>query len=214
MFSVHIDWQPILDNYEIDLDFLEKSKEDIGLHYPRLEHIFRVFMMPLCDIKVVILGNEPDYSRNISHGLSFSINKSVPFSKITRSLTNIFKELKLEYPERKYEFSHGNLEKWSKRGIFLLNCSLTSEKGKMLSHLDYWNEMNEDILKYIAEKNKKCVFLLMGTLPKTKIDLFSIKNKKRFVLANNPNCNVSGFLGSGVFRQVEILLGEKIDWSN
>lgn len=209
MFSVHIDWKPILETYEIDLDFLEKSKTEH--QYPKFEHIFRVFQMSLNEIKVVILGTEPNYFSDISHGLSFSIDKTAP---LTNSLTNIFKELKLEYPERKYVFTHGSLEKWTEKGIFLLNCSLTTEKGKMLSHLDYWKELTDDIIKYIAENNKDCVFLLMGTLAKSKIDLFNVKDRKRCVLANNPNSNVSGFLGSEVFRQVEMLLGEKIDWSN
>ena len=76
-------------------------------------------------IEIVILGQDP-YPSNQSDGLAFSVP---PEQKIPGSLRNIFKEIELEFPERKYNFTSGSLKKWSSF-IFLLNCSLDLKDSK------------------------------------------------------------------------------------
>jgi len=147
-----------------------------------------------------------------AHGLSFSVPDGIP---IPPSLLNIFKELKNEYPERNYEFKTGNLEKWFNREkIFLLNSSLSVIKGCAGSQMKLWEEFTDDVIEFISNKNKKCVFLLFGNFAKAK-EVF-IEDKNRIVKCVHPSplAARNGFFNSNVFKKVETVLKEEIDWSN
>jgi uracil-DNA glycosylase len=91
----------------------------MGEIYPPKELVFRVFEMDVKYIRILLLGQDPYHGPNQAHGLSFSVPDS---EKIPPSLKNIYKELKLEFPERNYTFNTGNLEQWFQReNIFLLH---------------------------------------------------------------------------------------------
>ena len=64
-----------------------------------------------------------------ANGLSFSVNKNI---KIPPSLNNIFIELKNNYPN--YRYSNGDLSRWAKQGVLLLNSILTVRKSQPGSH--------------------------------------------------------------------------------
>jgi uracil-DNA glycosylase len=162
MEQIHSSWKSLFDQYNFDLDYMD---EICGSYFPKKENIFRVFSMPLEDIRVVFLGQDPYHGPNQAHGLSFSVEKSI---KAPPSLLNMFKELKQEFPERNYSFTHGSLEKWHENGIFLLNCALTVEKAKPLSHKEIWSDFTDEVIKFIAKNNKDCVFLLLGNFAKSK----------------------------------------------
>jgi uracil-DNA glycosylase len=177
--------------------------------YPPHDHIFKVFEMNVHDIRVVLLGQDP-YHGGQAHGLSFSVPDGVP---IPPSLRNIFKELKHEFPERKYEFSSGNLTRWANHErIFLLNASLTVEKHKPGSHMSRWKAFTNAVIAFISEQNPTCVFLLLGNFAKEK-EVF-IRDKSRIVYGVHPSplSASRGFFGSNVFRQVEEKVGQ-MDWS-
>ena len=101
---IHASWQPLFDQWEIDLDSLYESTA-----YPPKELVFRVFEMPVQDIKIVLLGQDPYHGPGQAHGLSFSVPTGVATPP---SLKNIYKELQLSFPERHYEFRNGDLTKW------------------------------------------------------------------------------------------------------
>ena len=86
------------------------------------------------------------------------------------SLKNIYKELKLEFPESNLD------EQFNEEKIFLLNCSLTVQKGKPGSHMKKWINMTNDIIKHISEYNKDCVYLLLGNYAKSKAEFIDSKN--------------------------------------
>jgi uracil-DNA glycosylase len=166
--------------------------------------------MDVKDIRIVLLGQDPYHGPNQAHGLSFSVSSS---EKIPPSLKNIFKELKLNFPERNYTFETGNLEKWfTRENIFLLNSALTVKKGKPGSHMKKWESFTNDVIKFISEQNDNCVFLLLGNYAKSKNVL--IKNKNKIVSEVHPSPLARGFVGSNVFKRVEDVLGKEIDWSN
>jgi len=211
MNNYHSSWSSLFNNISY-----EKLKENIDIFYetrviyPPKECIFRIFEMNVEDIKVVLLGQDPYHSHGQAHGFSFSVPNGI---KIPPSLRNIFKELKLEFPERNYHFTSGNLERWFyEEKIFLLNSSLTVIEGKPGSHMKYWKNFTDDIIHYISQKNKKCVFLLLGNYAKTK-DIF-IENKDNIVYAPHPSPLARGFIGSGVFHKVEKILKEPLNWNN
>ena len=202
---MHSSWTLLFEKYNFDLSILYNNKEV----YPLQELVFRVFEIDVKDIKIVLLGQDPYHGPHQANGLSFSVSNDV---KIPPSLKNIFKELKIEFPDRNYNFLNGNLEKWfNDEKIFLLNSSLTVEKGKPSSHIKYWEIFTNDVIKYISLNNDQCIFLLLGNYAKSK-SVF-IENKNNIITAPHPSPLARGFIGSNVFKQIEEKIGI-IDWSN
>jgi uracil-DNA glycosylase len=206
MYEIHDSWKNLFNQYDINIDEIY----EIGEVYPPKDMVFKVFQMDVKDIRIVLLGQDPYHGTNQAHGLSFSVPDS---EKIPPSLKNIFKELIIEFPERNYEFKSGNLEQWFQREkIFLLNSSLTVQKGKAGSDMSIWEDFTDEVIKFISEQNNDCVFLLLGNYAKSKNKF--IKNKDKIVTEVHPSPLARGFVGSNVFKRVEDVLGEKIDWSN
>lgn len=206
MNSIHKSWNKIFQQYDIDLDEIY----EIGEVYPPKESVFKVFEMDIQDIKILLLGQDPYHGPNQAHGLSFSVPDG---QKIPPSLKNIYKELNLEFPERNYCFQSGNLEQWfTREKIFLLNSSLTVQRGNAGSDMVLWEEFTNEVIKFISEQNNKCVFLLLGNYAKSK-QVF-IKNKSKIVTEVHPSPLARGFVGSNVFKRVENVLGYEVNWSN
>jgi uracil-DNA glycosylase len=209
MKHYHESWKPLFNQFDFsDIDSIYDGKEEI---YPKKEDIFRVFEMDVREIKVLILGQDPYHGPNQAHGLSFSVPDGI---KIPPSLRNIYKELHIEYPERNYIFNSGNLEKWFYREkIFLLNASLSVVKGRPGSMMYIWEDFTNETIKFISEENPICVFLLLGNFAKAKRSF--VQNKERIIEGVHPSplSASNGFFNSGIFKQVEIKLNKKIDWS-
>lgn len=203
MEQIHESWKPLFDQYDIQLDSIYSETV-----YPPREQLFRVFSMPVKEIRVVLLGQDPYHGPGQAHGLSFSVPDGVG---VPPSLRNIFKELVAEFPERGYSFSGGNLETWfSREKIFLLNAALTVLPGKAGSHLSVWEEFTNEVIRFIDARNQNCVFLLLGNFAKAKAEF--ITRKEKIVMGIHPSPLAQGFLGSGVFKKVETALGQPIDW--
>ena len=209
MNTYHESWKPLFDKFNISIDEIYSGSEVV---YPEKEHLFRVFEMDVREIKLLILGQDPYHGSGQAHGLSFSVPEGL---KIPPSLRNIYKELQGEFPERNYKFHSGNLEKWFYREkIFLLNASLSVIKEKPGSQMKIWEGFTNNVIKFVSEQNKSCVFLLLGNFAKAKECLIS--NKERIIKGVHPSplSAYNGFFGSGIFKKVEEILGTNIDWSN
>jgi len=205
MYDIHDSWTKLFDQYDIDIDEIY----EIGEVYPPKELVFRVFEMDVKEIRIVFLGQDPYHGPNQANGLSFSVPDG---EKIPPSLKNIFKELILEFPERNYDFTSGNLEQWfTREKIFLLNSSLTVQKGKAGSDMSIWEDFTNEVIKFISEQNNKCVFLLLGNYAKSK-SVF-IQNMRKIVTEVHPSPLARGFIGSKVFERVEHVLRQRINWS-
>lgn len=206
MYEIHASWQNLFNKYSINIDEIY----EIGEVYPPKELVFKIFQMDVKDIRIVFLGQDPYHGPNQAHGLSFSVPDG---EKIPPSLKNIFKELNLEFPERNYKFTSGNLEQWFIiEKIFLLNSSLTVQRGKAGSHMKIWEKFTDEVIKFISEQNDKCVFLLLGNYAKSKQKF--IKNTSNIVTEVHPSPLARGFIGSNVFKRVETVLGKQVSWSN
>ncbi len=200
---MHESWEPLFDKHKISINYSNKI-------YPPKELVYRVFDMDVKEIKILLLGQDPYHNKGQAHGLSFSVADNI---KIPPSLRNIFKELKLEFPERNYEFLNGNLERWfNEEKIFLLNASLTVEEGKPNSHAKIWNKFTDDVIKFISDNNPNCIFLLLGNFAKEK--RIFINNQELIVEAPHPSPLAQGFIGSNVFKQIEEKLTQTINWQN
>lgn len=202
----HKSWNKFFNNNPIDLDKFYNDEVNV---YPPKELVFKVFEMNIKDIKIILIGQDTYYNKNQANGLAFSVNKDI---KIPPSLRNIFKEIKNNFPERNYEFEHGDLTRWFEiEKIFLLNTSLTVEEKKPGSHIPNWKNFTDNVIKYICKKNKNCIFLLLGKYAQGKKDL--ITNNK-IIEAPHPSPLARGFIGSEVFIKIEKELDKEIDWSN
>ena len=206
MNNVHKSWKALFDKYNFDVDKIYENNEV----YPPKKYLFNIFSMDVKEIRILLLGQDPYHRPDQAHGFSFSVPDD---EKIPPSLKNIFKELVLEFPERKYNFISGNLDQWVYREhIFLLNCSLSVKKGMPGSHIFIWKDFTNEVIKFINDNNNKCIFLLLGNFAKSK-EMF-ITNKDRIVTEVHPSPLARGFVGSNVFKRVEAKLGHQVNWAN
>lgn len=177
--------------------------------YPKSTDLFNAFKFTEYDnIKVVIIGQDPYHGEGEAHGLCFSVRDNVPFPP---SLRNIFKEL---YNDLGYQIpKSGNLEKWAKEGVLLLNSILTVEKDKPLSHKKYnWETFTDAVIKIINKKTTPVVFVLWGSYARSKKEL--ITNKDHYVIEcmhPSPLSASRGFFGSKPFSKANnFLISKKI----
>jgi len=211
--SIHESWKPFFLLHNLELIQIIQSIDWLGKSvFPRKENIFKVFSMDILEIKLVLLGQDPYHGIDQAMGLSFSVPQKIT---IPPSLYNIYKELKLEFPDRGYIFPYGDLSRWfDEEKIFLLNSALTVECATPGSHLQLWEKFTDSVIEWIGIHNPNTVFLLLGTYAKNK-NKFIQDAKSRCVYGTHPSplsANRGGFFSSGIFQSVEKLTGP-IDWS-
>ncbi len=203
-------WKEIFKDYPkrnelgITVDNINKKRQ-VATIYPPKELVFRVFDLPLQDIKVVILGQDPYHNPGQACGLSFSVNDGVPLPK---SLINIYKEL---YDDLGITPAKtGNLEKWFKQGIFLLNSVLTVEEYSPASHSNVgWQDFTDYIIETISQKNNNVVFVLWGSYARSKKTLIDSSRHKIIESPHpSPLSAYRGFFGSKVFSRINSYLEE------
>lgn len=182
--------------------------------YPPMPLIFNALnTTPFDKVKVVILGQDPYHWPNQAHGLSFSVQDGILFPP---SLKNIFKELQSDIWTNPP--TTGNLEKWAKQWVLLLNAILTVRAGEPASHAKIgWESFTDSIIKTLSDKQEGIVFILWGNFARSKKVL--IDTNKHFIVESahpSPLGAHKGFFGSKPFSKTnEILkkLGkEEIIW--
>ena len=183
--------------------------------YPTFDNIFNALKLtPYKNVKVVIVGQDPYHGENEAHGLSFSVLDGV---KIPPSLQNIYKELnddlKISIP------SSGNLTKWAKNGVLLLNNALTVIKDTPNSHQKIgWNLFTDYVIKLVDQKDEPVVFILWGKNAQSKESL--ITNPNHLVIKSahpSPFSANHGFFGSKPFSKANNYLiknkKDPVDWT-
>ena len=177
--------------------------------------IFNAFKLtPYSNVKAVILGQDPYHEPGQAHGLCFSVQDGV---KLPPSLVNIYKEIKSDLGIT--EPDNGNLTKWAKQGVLLLNTSLTVRRGAANSHKDCgWTQFTDEVIKKLAAREKPMVFILWGANARSKKAF--IDGKRHLILESahpSPLSCYNGFFGSRPFSKTNDFLvanGETpIDWN-
>ncbi|HPD95154.1 MAG TPA: uracil-DNA glycosylase [Tenuifilaceae bacterium] len=202
-------------DYFIQLkQFLVEEKKHYAI-YPPGSMIFNAFnFTPFDEVKVVLLGQDPYHGAGQAHGLCFSVAEGV---KPPPSLVNIFKELNddLGVPIP----SHGNLEKWARQGVLLLNATLTVRANQAGSHQQKgWEQFTDTAIKSLSDLRYGLVFILWGNYAQAKETL--IDSSKHLILKAphpSPFSANRGFFGCKHFSKTNKFLAEKgkepIDWS-
>jgi uracil-DNA glycosylase len=196
-------------------NFLAEEKKAGIVVYPPVGNIFSAFdLTPFENVKVVLLGQDPYHGAGQAHGLCFSVADGVPPPP---SLVNIFKELKndLGIPIAK----GGNLAKWAKQGVLLLNATLTVRANTAGSHQNKgWETFTDAIIRSLSEEKTGLVFLLWGKYAQAK-EMLIDKTKHHVLKAPHPSpfSADSGFFGCKHFSKTNEILKQQgkqpIDWS-
>lgn len=218
---VHIgnDWDILLKE-EFEKDYYQNLRkflaEEYKNHtiYPDMYDIYNALKYTSRkNLKVVILGQDPYHGEGQAHGLCFSVKKGITPPP---SLKNIYKELQADLgcsiP------THGELTKWAKQGVLLLNTALTVRAGKANSHSKIgWEILTDRIISLVNEKEEPVVFLLWGRNAHSKEKL--ITNTHHLVLKcahPSPLSAYNGFFGCSHFSKCNQFLKEHqldmIDW--
>ncbi len=182
--------------------------------YPVGKNIFKAFdLCPFNEVKVVILGQDPYHEPGQAHGLCFSVPDGCPHPP---SLQNIFKEIKADLGYTPHPY--GNLERWAKQGVLLLNATLTVRAHAAGSHQNKgWETFTDAVIHQLALQRQGLVFLLWGSYAQKKGSF--IDPNRHLVLTSvhpSPLSAHRGFFGNHHFsRTNEWLLQHgqtPIDW--
>ncbi len=182
--------------------------------YPRPSNWFRALdCTPFEQVRVVILGQDPYHGPGQAHGLSFSVPDGVA---LPPSLRNIYKEIERDLGIQ--PGPSGNLERWARQGVLLLNATLSVEAAQAGSHQGKgWEQFTDTIVERLNQRERPMAFMLWGSYAQRKGEI--INPARHLVLKTSHPSPLSahrGFLGSGVFSAVNQWLhsqGEQpVDW--
>lgn len=182
--------------------------------YPPAKMIFNAFdSCSFDEVKVVIIGQDPYHGAGQANGLCFSVNNGV---KPPRSLDNIFKEIKDDLGKPIPQ--SGNLERWAKQGVLLLNATLTVRAASPASHQNKgWELFTDEVIKVISDQKQNVVFILWGAYAQKKGAV--IDRTKHFIISSphpSPFSADRGFFGSKPFSKANEYLGNRglkeIEW--
>ena len=212
-------WKEILlqefnKEYFRKLTLFLKSEEHAHFIYPPKNEIFSAFDYCAFDnTKVVIIGQDPYHGDSQANGLSFSVNDNI---KIPPSLKNIFKELKNDLNIN--ISTSGNLERWAKQGVLLLNATLTVRAHEAGSHQKKgWEIFTDAVIKMISDKKENIVFILWGAYAQKKGQI--IDDSKHYIIKSahpSPLSAYNGFWDSKPFSKTNKFLHSikksEIEW--
>ena len=213
-------WKEILasefdNSYFMELkEFLTEEKAKYTV-YPPGSKIFNAFQLtPFNQVRVVILGQDPYHGPGQAHGLCFSVPQGIVPPP---SLVNIFKEIEkdLGIPIP----GGGNLEKWARQGVLLLNATLTVRANQPGSHQKRgWENFTHAVISKLSEKRVGLIFLLWGKFAQEKESL--IDTNRHYILKAahpSPFSAYNGFFGCRHFSKTNEILRkhglQEIDWN-
>ncbi len=198
------------------LNLVEYIKSEYQNHtiYPPGKEIFRAFdLIDFEAVKVVILGQDPYHGPKQANGLAFSVREGITKPP---SLVNIFKEIEMEFGKPMPK--SGDLERWAKQGVLLLNATLTVKARQAGSHQKKgWEEFTDAVIQQLSAEREHLVFMLWGAYAQKKGAI--IDPGKHLVLKSahpSPFSADRGFFGNNHFKKANEYLKqhgmEEIDW--
>ena len=219
MIRITKDWASRLKD-EFNKDYFKKLQAFLGEEcarydvYPKMENIFNALnYCPYDKVKVVIIGQDPYHEPHQAHGLSFSVEEGVTYPP---SLVNIFKEIEDDLGVKVQ--NSGNLIRWAKQGVMLLNTTLTVRRGQANSHRGKgWEIFTNEVIRQLSARKDPIVFLLWGSNAQS---FAPIIEKQHLVLKAphpSPLSAYRGFFGCKHFSKANNFLvkcgKEPINWT-
>ncbi len=162
--KIHESWKKVLANefakpYWQTLTEKLRNQYATTTIYPPGPYIFRAFdLCPLDQLNVVIIGQDPYHGVKQANGLCFSVNHGL---RIPPSLQNIYKEIQSDLHITPNQ--DGDLTRWGKQGVLLLNSVLTVQAGRPGSHAGIgWETFTDAVIQAINANKEHTVYLLWG----------------------------------------------------
>lgn len=214
--NIEASWKRILEKetekeyFKNLTDFVKKEYSTANV-FPHPKDIFRSFdMCPFDTVRVVILGQDPYHGPKQANGLSFAVHSGII---LPPSLKNIFKEIQSDMGYAPYP--DGDLSRWAKQGVLLLNATLTVRASEPGSHQKKgWEEFTDAAINALSAERQGIVFILWGNYAKKKGSI--IDRTKHLVIESahpSPFSAYDGFFGSKPFSKTNAYLKENpIDW--
>ena len=218
MIAIRRSWYDLLKDefgkqYFLDLqDFLKKEYANYII-YPEEKNIFNALnAVPFDKVKVVIIGQDPYHEPRQAQGMSFSVPEDVD---IPPSLVNIMREIESDLGVKCEK--NGNLTRWAKQGVLLLNTVLTVRKGIANSHKDKgWERLTRKIIEILGQRKEPIVFLLWGSYAQSYQELIAPWHLVLKAPHPSPLSAYRGFFGCKHFSKCNQFLIEHgqtpIDW--
>ena len=217
-------WQPVLEPVLATAEARQLggflvAEEQAGkqIYPPRGCRLKALELTPLDEVKVVILGQDPYHGPGQAMGLCFSVPEGV---KIPPSLVNIYKELEADLGVARAD--HGDLSKWARQGVLLLNNTLTVEAAKAGSHAKRgWDAITDACVAAVAARDQPSVFILWGSHAQAKAKRIAGLREGQHCVIESPHPSPlsahRGFFGSKPFSRTNAFLSdhgrEAIDWA-
>lgn len=193
-------------------DFLRAENAEGRGYLPAGADVLRAFTLPLGQVRVLIVGQDPYPTPGHPVGLSFSVAPDV--RPLPKSLVNIYRELHDDLGI--LPAASGDLTPWFGQGVLLLNRVLTVRAGKPASHRGKgWETVTQCAIEALAARGGPLVAILWGR------DAQSVRpwlgTVPHIASAHpSPLSAHSGFFGSRPFSRTNALLveqaAEPIDW--
>ena len=217
-------WQPVLEPVLATAEARQLGRflvaeEQAGkqIYPPRGCRLKALALTPLDEVKVVILGQDPYHGPGQAMGLCFSVPEGV---KIPPSLVNIYRELEADLGVARAD--HGDLSKWARQGVLLLNSTLTVEAAKAGSHAKRgWDAITDACVAAVAARDEPSVFILWGSHAQAKAKRIAGLREGQHCVIESPHPSPlsahRGFFGSKPFSRTNAFLSdhgrEAIDWA-
>lgn len=210
------DWAAALEPVEPQIhrmgDFLRHEMAEGRSYLPAGDAVLRAFTLPMSQVRVLIVGQDPYPTVGHPVGLSFSVDRHV--RPLPRSLQNIYTELHDDLGIAPCE--HGDLSGWFNQGVLLLNRCLTVQPGHPASHRGKgWEDVTACAIDALAHRGGPLVAILWGRDAQS---LEPMLGDVPIVKSSHPSPMSAryGFLGSRPFSRTNELLerqgADPIDW--
>lgn len=192
--------------------FLRAEIADGRPYLPSGDNVLRAFKLPLAEVRVLVVGQDPYPTPGHAVGLCFSVGRDV--RPLPKSLVNIYKELEADLGIA--PAPHGDLTHWFEQGVLLLNRVLTVRPGAPASHRGKgWEEVTTRAVEALAARGGPLVALLWGRDAQSAESLLPgvpvVKSAHP-----SPLSAYNGFFGSRPFSRVNEALEAQgaapIDW--
>ena len=201
--ELHDEWSK---DYFVRLTNFVRNEYATKQIFPPGRQIFAAFnATPFNEVKVVILGQDPYHDVGQANGLCFSVNDGIQFPP---SLRNIFQEIHNDIGSPIPQ--SGDLTRWAKQGVLLLNATLTVEAHKAASHQRQgWEQFTDEVISHLSNRRQNLVFILWGSYAISKRTL--INPDKHLILTSvhpSPLSAYRGFFGNKHFSKANNYLIE------
>lgn len=220
MIHIEASWKQYLKS-EFEKPYFAKLTENVrneyknGLCFPPAKLVFNAFnLCPFNEVKVVILGQDPYHELGQAMGLSFSVPDGI---MLPPSLQNIYKEIHSDLG--KPIPTSGDLTRWAKQGVLLLNATLTVRAHEANSHQALgWQNFTDAAIETINTHREHIVFMLWGGFARSKKRLIDT-NRHCIIESVHPSplsANRGGWFGQHQFSRCNAYLKQyglgEIDW--